>query len=483
MPFATACPLCQKQVRVIRSHAEQRGRCPHCKEPFQVPGFRQFQTVPPSSTLPIFELDGPRHDGMASKTMKFDADAYAEAQSKRRRTMDEQTMKLQGHPLSSAQIPAFSSELLASTEGPLLPPPEPKESVGNELRKILGKDPFFAPSCEILQKRVEKLHGSNKDAVYRVLDGRLGRETLLKVFRPLGEAGDERRILLLLREARMTARLGHPAVPAILEAGTSSSGEYFIRMGHIRGQSLEKRIRRYHREGRDPLELTRLLEALARVGEALAYAHSVGIVHRNLAPGNIVLGPFGEVLINEWGFAKDLKSDERVASEWLDGGASFTADEIDHMRLTEPQGLIGSPGYVSPEQVEDRELDGRADVFSLGALLTETLTNLPPFEGDQDSYLEQTVSGQIITPKDRFARVPPELNALAREATRRAAKDRLPSAQDFVENLRSYLRGEEVQVAPDSPLRRLQRLASNSPDWLLIFALACLVTAVMACFL
>ncbi|MDF1664077.1 MAG: serine/threonine-protein kinase [Planctomycetota bacterium] len=483
MPFATACPRCQKQVRVIRSHAEQRGRCPHCQEPFQVPGFRQFKPIPSSKAMPVFEADDLNQgDGVAEKTMKFATQVYAEARTqKRRRGMDEQTMKLHGHPLSSAQIPAFSSELLASaSETPIISPPlDPREAVRNDLRKILAKDPFFSPSCEIIHKRLEKLHGSSKEALYRVLDRRLGRESLLKLYRPNGDAEDERSIQLFLREARMTSRLGHPAVPAILDAGTTTDGEYFLRMGHIRGQSLEQRLRRYHREGRDPIELSRLLEALARVGECLAYAHSVGLVHRNLKPTNIMLGHFGEVLVNEWGLAKDLRSEERAPSDMLDAGASFSADEIDFVKLTEPKGLLGTPGYISPEQAQDRALDGRADVFALGALLTEILTNAPPFAGDNDSFLEQTISGQTVLPKDRVAEVAPELNALARESLRSDPKDRLVSAGAFVDELRSFLRGDEMEVYRYSAYEQVLRTVGRSPEWLLILCLASLVACLL----
>lgn len=481
MPFATACPSCQKQVRVIRSHAEQRGRCPHCQGSFQVPNFRQFKPILSSKAIPVFEAESQNQgDGVAEKTMKFATDVYAEARNKpRRRSMDEQTMKLQGHPLSSAQIPAFSADLLASVSETPITPLDPKEDLRNDLRKILKKDPFFSPSCEIIHKRLEKLNGGGKESLYRVLDRRLGRETLLKLYRPAGELGEERRIQLLLREARMTSRLGHPAVPTVLDAGTTVDGEYFLRMGHIRGQSLEKRIRRYHREGREPVELSRLLEALARVAECLAYSHSVGLVHRNLKPSNIMVGHYGEVLVKDWTRAKDLKIEGRAPSEMLDAGANFSADEIDFVKLTEPGGLIGAPGYISPEQIQDKELDGRADVFALGVLLTEILTNAPPFEGDKDSYLEQTVSGQIIAPKDRFAEVAPELNALAKEALRPDPKDRLASAQSFVQDLRSYLRRDEMTVYPYSPYETFLRAVSKSPEWLLIFCLASLVACIL----
>ena len=200
-------------------------------------------------------------------------------------------------------------------------------------------------------------------AVYRVHDRELGREIALKVISDLAPSPDGAR--RLRREARALARLEHPGIVPVHDAGTLPDGRVFYTMKLVRGERLDVRLRR----GLTPGDALRLF---SRVADAVAFAHANGVIHRDIKPQNIMIGAFGEVLVLDWGLAK-VRAE--IAEEAV--RAAPIAPAAHEESTTAPAAstldgvVIGTPGYMAPEQEAGRSgaADERADVFALGAVL------------------------------------------------------------------------------------------------------------------
>ncbi|MDF1666387.1 MAG: serine/threonine-protein kinase, partial [Planctomycetota bacterium] len=214
--------------------------------------------------------------------------------------------------LSPQQISALRQQLIVSQSAGLSQSRATtalsEQELTLELSKALGRDPWFEPHSEWLWERREKLGEGGMGSIWRVRDRRLGRDGALKLL--LAES-DENALERFLREAKITARLDHPSIPPIYEAGKTASGQHYIVMKVIEGQTLRERIEEVHKKGiGHPDEIRELLRALVKVGEGVSYAHSQGIIHRDLKPENVMIGRFGEVLVLDWGIAKDTNDSD-----------------------------------------------------------------------------------------------------------------------------------------------------------------------------
>jgi serine/threonine protein kinase len=192
--------------------------------------------------------------------------------------------------------------------------------------------------------------------VYLANDKALNREVAIKVLNStlLSSSMAQR----MLREATVIARLEHPGIVPVHDAGTLADGRVFYVMKLVRGNSLSGEIQRLH-------SLQDRLRIFLKACEAVAFAHANGVVHRDLKPDNIMLGPFGEVLVMDWGTAKLLRAPEPVVEDVNEGPVETSVqNQTDHGII------IGTPDYMSPEQASGLgQIDGRADVYSLGAVL------------------------------------------------------------------------------------------------------------------
>jgi serine/threonine protein kinase len=306
-----------------------------------------------------------------------------------------------------------------------------------ELPAVDGPRPRYEPRGAIGQ--------GGMGEVLRCRDRVVGRDVAMKLARtPFGYA-DEEVLDRFLREARVQAQLEHPAVVPVYDLGRRPDGVPYFTMKRIRGTSLATVLRRL-REGDARTESRwsrrRLLTAFARVCEAVAYIHRSGVVHRDLKPGNVLFGEYGEVYLIDWGVAKVLdEPDEPPSQPWV---------VDDRIKESVEGQLLGTPAYMAPEQLAGavHEHDGRADVYALGVILFEVLTLERAFAGR--GVLERRLDAQRrdgLSPAAVDPACPPELDRLCREATRTERGDRIGDARYLAERVEAYLDGDRDEAA------------------------------------
>jgi WD40 repeat protein/serine/threonine protein kinase len=274
-------------------------------------------------------------------------------------------------------------------------------------------------------------------------DRRLRRWVAVKEL--LDRAGlDERRFE---REALITARLQHPSIVRVYEAGRWPSGEPFYAMEMVRGQSLDHVLA--EKRGLD--ERLSLLPNVLAACEALAYAHAQRIIHRDLKPGNILIGKFGETVVIDWGLAKDLDAA-------VDDPASPASSSSDDVGLTVAGAVMGTPSYMPPEQARGDRVDERADVYALGAILYCVLAGRPPYRGrSSEEVLDEVLTTPPPPVEQHEKGVAPELLTIVRRAMAREPVDRYPTAGELAADLRRFLTGQLVASHHYTRWQRLRR--------------------------
>ncbi|MDF1664592.1 MAG: protein kinase, partial [Planctomycetota bacterium] len=350
------------------------------------------------------------------------------------------------------------------------------------VKSKMQSQPFFTPLSDAMLEVKEKIGEGGMGAVYRVFDKRLEREAALKLLLSNEESNADLR-LRFVREAKITARLDHPGIPPIYDAGENSEGQCFLLMRLISGDTMTSRIRSYHKS-KNSEHLISLLDALARTAEAVAHAHNRQIIHRDLKPENIMIGEFGEVLVMDWGLARALRDrdadieDEslRVKIQELQG-RELPSGEAD---LTQVGSVIGTPGYMPPEQADGDTVDERSDVFALGAILCEILTNSPPIRGSTSlNKIVATIKGDIQTPMEIEAAVPPELQSLASIALKGEADERMRSAAEFLADLKAYQSGGRLRSHQYSLRERFVRsVRSNATACVSVMSVLLMITLI-----
>src|SRR5882757_8312047 len=207
--------------------------------------------------------------------------------------------------------------------------------------------------------------------VYRAQDAKLGRDVALKVL-PAEMAHDPERLARFGREAKALAQLDHPNIVTI-HSVEECDDTHFLTMQLVDGLPLDRLIP----QGGLPVE--QIVEIASALADALAAAHEKGIVHRDLKPANVMVSTEGRVKVLDFGLAKD------VGAETSDGATQTSAG------LTQAGIVMGTPAYMSPEQISGRALDHRTDIFSLGVILHEMATGRRPFEGTSSAELVSSI--------------------------------------------------------------------------------------------
>jgi serine/threonine-protein kinase len=285
-------------------------------------------------------------------------------------------------------------------------------------------------------------------------------------------------------EAKITGGLEHPGVVPVYGLGEYPDGRPFYAMRFIRGVSLRDAIDRFHQADpvrRDPGERTMgLRELLGRfidVCNAMAYAHSRGVLHRDLKPGNVMLGKYGETLVVDWGLAKAAGVADDTATE----EAPIQPAPSDTV-ATVAGSAIGTPQFMSPEQAAGRAdlLCTRSDVYSLGATLHVLLTGKLPFpDTDVGQVLQKVQRGDFLRPRQLRRDVPLALEAICLKAMALKPQDRYGSAKAMADDVEHWLADEPVSVHKEGALSRLARWSRRHRP-LVAGAAALLITTVVA---
>lgn len=277
--------------------------------------------------------------------------------------------------------------------------------------------------------------GSIDVAVDRALDRRIALKTLHPHLRPSDSA-----VRMFLREARITGLLDHPHIVPVYDIGERDAERLYFAMKLVEGQTLGDLIRALPRGPLDTATLYGLLDVVTKVCDALAFAHSRGVLHCDIKPANVMVGEFGQVYLMDWGIAR------LVAAEAMPASAPNPLATVPPAGSATDNSVIGTPCYMSPEQARgDRaKLDARSDIFLLGSLLYELLTRRPPYSSaDRSETLSLAVSGAFPAPRKvaKDGSVPPELERIVLRAMAKSPADRYASVAALREDLVRFMRG------------------------------------------
>lgn len=352
-------------------------------------------------------------------------------------------------PLSHENTPSpdtvdVREELSTGATGPYLSPP-----------------PTNAP--DIPGYRIlEEIAKGGMGQVYAAYDLNLDREVAIKTLLPGANA--ERFVV----EAKITAKLPHPNIPPVHALGTLADGIPWLAMKRIRGRTLADLLK----ERSSPQEdLSRFLQIFEQIAQAVGFAHTHHIIHRDLKPLNVMVGEFGEVQVMDWGLAKVRESyqeakpeasSQREISQVKDSSdlgvsthdrdtTSFKneSDSSGHIDQTAAGTILGTPGYMAPEQARGEVVDTRADVFALGSILAVILTGKPAFVGTgKMDTIQQTAHANLV---DVFARleasgVDAELRTLAKRCLAAQARERPSDAREVAAEVAAYRAGVEAKL-------------------------------------
>ncbi|MBI4614060.1 MAG: SUMF1/EgtB/PvdO family nonheme iron enzyme [Planctomycetes bacterium] len=313
-------------------------------------------------------------------------------------------------------------------------------------RLISGKPASEAP--EVGGYSTSELLGKGgMGAVYLARDLLLDREVALKV---VLDPRDKNLLARFLAEVRVTAGLSHPGIIRVHDLGLDALGRPYFTMKRIRGEPWSKVLKKE--------TLRERLDVFQKVAEAVAHAHSRGVVHRDLKPANVLVGEYGEVVVADWGLAGVRGSGFGVREEEKTAGA-----QNEDVRLTRAGGVMGTPGYAAPEQVAgDLDRIGPAsDVYALGAILYECLAGEPAYApGPAIQVISAQQQGRR-TPLPRST--PRELAGIARKALEEEPRRRYESVGALLADIERWRNGFPVLAAPDPWTRRALKLFRRHP--------------------
>ena len=335
--------------------------------------------------------------------------------------------------------------------------------------RALGRWPEFESGRYAV---VEEIGRGGMGTVYLAVDEELGREVAIKIPNALASASLEHR---LRNEARVLARLEHPGIVPIHDAGRLADGRLFYVMKRVRGRTLGEHLR-------DNPDLNERLRLFERICEPVAFAHAQGFIHRDLTPGNVMVGAFGEVMVMDWGVAKTVgsrqstvdrhsrQSESAVAVDSQSESIVSVDNSLNAAPKTDAGTVVGTAGFMAPEQARGdvQELDARADVYGLGAILFLLLTNRVP-EGDPAGRL-------------RNAGVSRPLAAICARALASEPSRRYQSVTALGDDVARFRNNRKVDAYAETALDRIGRFCRTHRTAILLVLAYVLMRAAVAFF-
>ena len=475
MDHEVRCPACSAPNRTAPGRLDERAVCTRCRA----------------------ELGGTTAPDKAPSTDPLGAERHAPAEDVRA-----QVATAWGNSLMPSMTAAMT------IRGPQSrPAPGPNVVVKAHTVTRSGERPSVPPDYELL----DVLGEGGMGVVYAARQTSVDRTIAVKMIRSEAADNEDARARFL-SEAAVTGDLEHPNIMPIYDLGADDTGALFYAMKRVQGTRWSQAI------GAKPLGED--LQVLLRVADACAFAHSRGVIHRDLKPDNIMVGDFGEVLVMDWGLAKVLsqgadgrgqksEAEEREkegSADRPEGGrapnpeqnaqSDVTPDlavrsQVSSVRsesdlaLTAEGQVTGTPFYMSPEQAEgdtDR-LDHRSDIYSLGAILYEILTLERPVEGRTMYEVLLNVSdGRIVPPQERSPHraVPAEPAAIAMKALSTRPEDRYQSVPEMSDDIRLYFEGRAVSAKEDSLFEAVTKLVKRNREIFATGSIAALLLLALA---
>lgn len=378
------------------------------------------------------------------------------------------------HPADGeAAVPSQTRPGLSPDTGDAGPPPVPPSGRVKPYLPLAAVTPEHAG--RYAPKEAAAPVEIGRGGLGRVLivhDSHLGRDVALKQLLPApdasGTAEDAGRapfsppgtgapsgVARFLREARIAGQLEHPNIVPIHEVGRHPDGTFYYTMKLVRGITMAETLRRC----RTAADRLRLLPHYVDLCQAIAYAHSRGVIHRDIKTDNVMLGEFGETVVLDWGIAKvaGIPDDRTPAPAGRDPDPGEGS--------TQMGAILGTPAYMSPEQAlgDVEEIDEQSDVWSLGAVLYEILTGEPPFNGASVAeVIARVVAARIPPARERNGEIPAELSAICERALQRDKRIRYPGAADLAADVLAYQAGARVRAYEYSSWELLRRFARKN---------------------
>jgi formylglycine-generating enzyme required for sulfatase activity/serine/threonine protein kinase len=367
---------------------------------------------------------------------------------------------------------------------------------------LLGRIAQHGPRSPRYQLEGEVARGG-MGAILKIWDGDLRRHLAMKVVLGKSDATstggtpqvDPGVLTRFLEEAQVTGQLDHPGIVPVHELGLDADGRVYFTMKLVLGRDL-KTIFDLVFAGKEGWNETRALGVILKACEAIAYAHTKGVIHRDLKPANVMVGSFGEVYVMDWGLARVLGREDahdlRIAGDAARSVSptdSVSTERSDVRRAAPDSPLytmdgdvMGTPSYMPPEQArgEIDKLSARSDVYSLGAMLYHLLARQMPYErrGERQNGLDvlRAVRESGPTPLHALRKdVPPELEAICDKAMARDPGSRYGDTLDLAEDLRSFLEGRVVKAHQTGAIVELRKWVQRNKPLAAALAAAVLI--------